>query len=306
MRRSRQIRVTAFVLLYLLTPSPPAEAGERVRVENASHATQCAEEDNVYVKLIGAGIARFAIEARHPAYLAALAKDSMAADFSKCDQSRDKSYPFEPKDVTLYEDRNYRLVGHTFDRFWRSESVDFRVGDTVTHGLQLVQLIRKIAGHPIEILVVYPADGYWRLKPLPPPRFADTGYGSSFLIGPIAEDGRPFVPIISIEFTPADLAFHLRFKQGAGIVRVAVASRERTRLEVTLTPPSGLSPFAALRSMFVSPEKADTTEAILDGKEPQPIQGFDSAEAQTVAFARSVPSRHNASAPDLIFSDFGR
>jgi hypothetical protein len=38
-----------------------AQAGESVRIENASHPTRCAEEDNVYVKFFGAGIRRLTI-----------------------------------------------------------------------------------------------------------------------------------------------------------------------------------------------------------------------------------------------------
>lgn len=162
-------------------------------MENASQATQCAEEDNVYVKLVGAGIRRFTIEARHPAYAASIETDSTAPDFAHCNQSHDPSYPFAPKDLTLDEDADYALVGHSFAHFWRPESVDFRVGGTVTRRLHLVQLFRKAGGRRTEILVLHPADGYWRAKPLPPPGIEDTAYGSSFLFGPIEEEGRPFV-----------------------------------------------------------------------------------------------------------------
>src|SRR5579863_1355123 len=55
-----------------------ASASEAVRVENASRPTRCAEEDNVYVKFLGSGITHFTIEARHPAYLAALGEDNKA------------------------------------------------------------------------------------------------------------------------------------------------------------------------------------------------------------------------------------
>lgn len=312
MKRRLLLRAAAIAALALsIAAMPPsARAGETVHVENASHPTKCAEVDNVYVKFSGAGIARLTIEALHPAYLATLQKDDNAADFRDCDMSHDVTYPFKPRDVVLYEDKDYRLVGHTFDRFWRPERVAFRVGKKVVTGLHLVQLVRKIEGRRIEILVVYPSDGYWRAKPLPPPPFADTAYGSSFLIGPIEEDGRPFVPMKAIEFVPETLEFRLTFKNGEGTLRVAEASRERTRLAIALPPAMGQTPFAALRSMFVSPLKADTAEAVVasPGFAPAtiPLPNFVVAETGDITFARSAPSQHNTSAPDMRFSDFTR
>jgi hypothetical protein len=263
------------------------------------------------VKFVGAGIRRLTVEAVHPAYIRALRKDHMAADFTNCpDMSQNRSYTFTPKTVTLYEDLDYALVGHTFRQFWRPESVDFHVGAVVTHDLHLVQLIRKIGGHRIEILVVYPSDGYWRAKPLPPPNLAQTGYGSSFLIGPVEEDGRPFVPISSIRFVRSDLSFRLRFKQGKGSLRVMKASAETTRLGISLPPLPGVVVFAALRSMFVSPSVADTAVAQLTLKEGDrrnlPVLDFTGANATSVTFARPAPSRHNTSAPDLRFEAFKR
>jgi hypothetical protein len=258
------------------------------------------------VKFARAGIRRFTIEARHPAYAAGIAVDSSAPDFSNCDQSHDPAYSFAPKDLTLYEDADWALVGHSYASFWRPESVDFKVGREVTPGLHLVQLIRKIGGRRIEILVLYPSDGYWRAKPLPPAGIADTAYGSSFLVGPIEEDGRPFVRLSAVEFDPGRLEFRLGFKTGMGSLRVVGASPAGTRLLVTL-PRSGTGPFAALRSMFVSNDMADTAETVLNpGHRTQPILAPDPAEATEAIFARSRPSRHNTSAPDLRFGDFTR
>ena len=285
-----------------------AWAGEAVRIENATKPTRCAEEDNVYVKFIGTGIRHLTIEALHPHYLGDMKADQTAPDFSHCDMSNDPSYKFTPKDVTLFDNGTYRLVGHTFGGFWRPESVDFRVGSTVTRDLHLVQLIRNIDGHWIEILVVYPSDGYWRAKPLPPPGVADTAYGSSFLIGPVEEHGRPFVPLKSIVFDPTTLTFTLGFRNGDGALRVAEASPSRTRLEVTLPPGGGI--FAALRSMFVATAMADTAEAVVrtanGATVKKPILAFADAEGTEAVFGRSIPSRHNTSAPDMRFGDFTR
>lgn len=299
--------VLALLLALLLAlAAGEARAGESVRVENASHRTRCAEEDNVYVKLLGAGIRHLTIEARHPAYLARLTEDNKDADFSDCTPGHDPSFAAEPKDVVLYDGPEYRLMGHSFAGFWRKAEVPFRVGAATTPALHLVQLFRKLEGEAVEVLVVYPPDGYWRAKPLPPKGHAETAYGSSFLVGPIEEERRPFVVLTAIEFVPAEASFRLSFRDGAGSLRVAEASRERTRIEVTLPPGAANRPFAALRSMFVSTEKADTAEAVLPDASPIPVLGFTAAETRAVTFARSQPGHHNKSAPDITFGDFGR
>ena len=300
----------AALAIVLATWAQATLAGEIVQVENASRATSCAEEDNVYVKFVGSGIRHLVIDATLPAYFAKLDRDNRAPDFSRCDMTHDPSYAFEPKQLVLYEDRNYRLVGHTFAHFWRRQSVDFRVGKAVVRDLHLVQLIRKIAGRSIEVLVLYPSDGYWRVKPLPPPQTAETTYGSSFLVGPIEENGRPFVALAAVEFVPAELTFRLTFTRGEGRLHIVEATPDHTRLAVTLPATTGVTAFAALRSMFVSPHVADTAEIRLQpavGRaETAPVMDFTSAAARAATFARSLPSQHNSSAPDLRFSDFRR
>src|SRR5512142_3335894 len=77
----------------------PALAQQTVHFANASHPTRCAEEDNVYVRVSGENITRFSITATHPAYLATLAEDSMAPDFSDCKAAHDPSYHFTPRDL---------------------------------------------------------------------------------------------------------------------------------------------------------------------------------------------------------------
>ena len=68
-----------------------------------------------------------------------------------------------------------------------------RIGDRVEKGLHLLQvwMIRPMGGE--EVLVLYPQDGYWRLRPLAPAGLAPTAFGSSFLIGPVEVEGRPIV-----------------------------------------------------------------------------------------------------------------
>jgi hypothetical protein len=154
-------RAALLAWLFLAGHGWVAAAPVAVDFVNASRATRCAEEDNVYVKVQAAGIASFRISAEHPPYIAAIRKDSTAPDFTTCDFSGDPSFPFKPRKVMLYQDAAIRLVGHTFVGFWRPDVVDFHVGSRNERGLHLVQLIKRGPRGEVEILVVYPADGYW-------------------------------------------------------------------------------------------------------------------------------------------------
>ena len=296
---------------------------------HASRSTRCAEEDNVYVKLSGPDISAFRIRAEHPPYVADITTDLTAPDFTACDMSNDPSFAFEPRTAILYEDESIRLVGHRFGSFWRPEVVDFKVGTRHEPGLHLVQLLRRgiapgvtasgqrvspssgAAGNELEILVVYPADGYWSAKPLPPVFLDDTAYGSSFLIGPIAEDGRPYVAIREIEFEPATQTFRLQFRNGSrGTLTVAEATRNGIDLSVTLdTPLPADRPFAALRSMFVTTRQADVAVAVWPQTPPSqnaqaPIMDLERIRAPAARFGRIEPSTHNLSAPDMVFDRF--
>lgn len=305
----------AVVLCALLALPAVAVSGEEgtptaVEVVNASRPTLCAEEDNVYVKLVGEGLRAFRIEARHPVYIENLRVDHMAPDFAGCDMSGDPAFTFTPRTVVLYEDAEIKLIGHTFKSFWRPNVVPFRVMGRTEHGLHLIQVFLKQGAKATEFLVLYPADGYWRLKPLPPPRLADSAYGSSFLIGPIAEEGRPLVSIEDVLFEPATRTFHLAFTGGSkGSLAIAAIREDAAVLDVTFDPPAGSTPFAALRSMFVAPQVADTAEVRwqLEAGEPLSqvaVMNLRTERAQVVRFGRSVPSRHNTSAPDLEFHAF--
>jgi hypothetical protein len=316
-RGARSLRVLGIALLVLTMVLPvlvSAAAAEPVQVEmvNASRKTECAEEDNVYVKFLGVGISGFRLAVRHPSYIADIKTDSTAPDFTRCDMSHDPSYPFAPRDLVLYDDGRYRLQGHTFKTNWRPEVVPFHVGSKTESGLHLVQLLKYVDGAPIEIVVLYPADGYWRAKPLPPVGMPETAYGSSFLLGPIEEAGRPLVRLTDIDFDPAHLTFALRFAAGgAGRLTVADARPDGLDLDVALTPRTdGEHPFAALRSMFVTPLQADVSEATWrnasGGEERHAILDFDKASVVEARFGRATKSLHNLSAPDFVFGEFRR
>lgn len=313
-RPARQVPALALALALLASGARASAALAPADAEfvNASRPTRCAEEDNVDVRVLGRGIAAFDIVAQHPPYIASLREDSTAPDFSACDMSADPRFEFPPRDVVLYEDARMRVVGHAFASFWRPDVVEFRVGERRERGLHLVQLLARRPGRDVEILVVYPSDGYWRAKPLPPPALADTAYGSSFLVGPVTDGTRPYVALRRIDFDPATRAFRLRFRDGGrATLTVTESSPERTRLAVSLDPPvrPGRA-FAALRSMFVAPAQADVARADWPARDAPahsaPILGFERFTAASARFGRDEPSRHNTSAPDLVFESFAR
>jgi hypothetical protein len=289
----------------------PAAEPLAVEVLNASVPTLCAETDNVYLKLVSAKVESFAIEASHPAYAGTIVVDRSAPDFRNCDMSSDPAYRAEPRRVTLYETAEQQLIGHTFSSFWRPNTVPVRVGERVTTGLHLLQLFTKYKERTEEVVVLYPPDGYWRARPLPPVNLSWSAYGSSFLIGPVESEARPFVDIKEVAFDPQTRSFRLSFARGgAATLRLDAADEERTALDVRFDRPvdSG-RPFAALRSMFVTETNADV--ARLAWRAPgalaystMPIMAFQRAEALELWTGRRLPSRHNTSAPDLAFRAF--
>jgi hypothetical protein len=80
--------------------------------------------------------------------------------------------------------------------------------------------------------------------------------------------------------------------------------------DVALSAPVGADrPFAALRSMFVTEGNADVAQVGWRGKDSpswtqMPVMYFKGASAAELWAGRTVPSRHNTSAPDMIFRDF--
>jgi hypothetical protein len=281
-----------------------------VTVENASTPTLCAETDNIYLKLTSAAVRQFTIEATHPAYAGTIVADRTAPDFRNCDMSSDPVHRAEPRRVTIYETGDLQLIGHTFASFWRPAAVPVRVGARVETGLHLLQLFTKFKERTEEVLVLYPADGYWRARPLPPEHLSYSAYGSSFLIGPIEAEGRPFVDIRDITFDPATMSFRLAFARGGeATLRLDAVDREHVALDVKFDRVIAARPFAALRSMFVTETNADVARAAwrtAGGKayETAPIMSFGHAEAQELWAGRRLPSRHNTSAPDMIFRSF--
>ena len=258
----RQASLAASVLLLAALGAANAADDLAVDVTNASKPTLCAEEDNVYLKFESPQAKRFTVEAAHPAYMGTIVVDRWAPDFTHCDMSKDRSFKFEKRRLTIYETEEWQLVGLTFPSFWRPNQVPVRVGNRTETGLHLLQLWTRYQERAEEVLVLYPADGYWRARPLPPQNLRWSAYGSSFLVGPIEIEGRPFVDIKDIEFDPATRTLKTNFvRGGSASVRLDKLDQERIVLDVTLSAPITEKdrPFAGLRSMYVSEGNSDVS-----------------------------------------------
>jgi len=311
-RLRRRAAVLALALALGAIPGAAAAQSIAVQAINASVPTLCAENDNVYLKFVSSAVREFAIEAVHPAYAGTIVLDRSAPDFRNCNMSGDPAYRAEePRRVTLYETGELQLVGHTFTSFWRPNKVPVRVGARVETGLHLLQLYTKFKERTEEVLVLYPADGYWRARPLPPENLSYSAYGSSFLVGPIEDEGRPFVDITDIAFDPATLTFRLVFARGGtASLRVDAVDREHIALDVKFDASvAAPRPFAALRSMFASETNADVARLTWHAPgarayDTAPVMAFHGADVLELWAGRRLPSRHNTSAPDMIFSAF--
>ena len=312
MRDATNAILAVLVILTLWVSIPaPAKAEAPVEIINASTPTRCAEEDNVYIKLQGERVRRFRIEARHPAYVGAIVADRWDPDFANCNMPAAAAYRFEPRRLTIYETEDWQLVGLTFPSFWRPNSVPVRVGTRIETGFHLLQLWTRFQERAEEVLVLYPTDGYWRARPLAPQNLRATAYGSSFLVGPVEEQGRPLVDLKDVAFDPASRTFSLSFARGGGAtLRLDTLDQERIGLEVTLEPPVGQDqPFAALRSMHVSETNSDVAHVAWRAQanpfwQDAQVMSFQRARAVELWSGRRVPSRHNTSAPDFTFRDF--
>ncbi|MBX9925938.1 MAG: hypothetical protein K2Y05_06240 [Hyphomicrobiaceae bacterium] len=306
-----------------------------VEVENRSESQLCAEKDNVTLLLRNSAVTQFRIEAAHPAYIDTLQRDNFAADWTACDIKADAGTASDaklgqhkpPVKTTIYEDVELWVTGYNFGGFWRDAKVPFRVGDKVAADFHVVQVWVRRDERAEEVLVVYPPDGYWRARPLPPKHLGWSAYGSSFLVGPVEDvvapgpDGtpggstRPIVDLDEIVFDPKAKSFTVKFKRGgSATVQISKLDRDRQRLDVTFDAAAvraiATRPFAAMRSMYVTEFNNDVARtAVLEAGakswREDTIMSFAGAKAATdVWTGRLVPSRHNTSAPDHVFSAF--
>ncbi len=294
-------------------PAPSGPVAGAVDVEMANHSTPvlCAEKDNVDLRLRHAGLRSFRVQAIHPSYIGGIVADSYAADWTNCDFRGDPAFKApEPRRVTIYEDEWLWIVGYAYPAFWRPAAVPVIIGDRRETGLHLVQVWVRRDERAEEVAVVYPPDGYWRIRPLPPAHLKWVAYGSSFLAGPIEEQGRPIVAFDEVRFDPRTMTFTTTFKRG-GAARLTVGTLDRNRLglDVRFDGTAGDLPFAALRSMYVTEFNNDVARVAIraTGAErwlEQPIMDFRSGRGVELWAGRHGYSRHNTSSPDMVFDRF--
>lgn len=300
--------------LALAAPATRAASldGLAVEVVNRSEPVLCAEKDNVTLAFASQEVRSFRIEAAHPVYMSTNTRDSFEADWTACDMSADPVHkaPTPPRRKTIYEDIEMWVVAHTQPTFWRPSTATVRVGTEVHKDVHLLQvwMIRPMGGE--EMLVLYPQDGYWRIRPKAPDGMAPTAFGSSFLVGPVEEDGRPIVRIKEVAIDPAARTFTLSFERGgSATVRMVRTDQRLNALDVAFDTPIDGRPFAMLRSMYVTDFNNDMARVAVrekgaKGWRDAPIMAFDKALATDVWMGRHSPSQHNLSAPDHVFNSF--
>lgn len=286
--------------------------GVAVEIKNESEPVLCAEKDNVAISFANKDVRSFRIEAAHPVYLSAGLRDNYEADWTACDLTADPAYaaPGEPRRITLYEQTDMWVVGYAFPAFWRPPAATVRIGDRVEKGIHLLQVWLLRTDGAEEVLVLYPQDGYWRPRPMTPKSMRNTGYGSSFLVGPVDREGRPHVKITEVAFEPKSRTFTLSFeKGGSATVRMASVDTNRMALDVAFDKGVAEGPFAMLRSMYVTEFNNDVARIAVREQgakswREENIMKFDAAHATDAWMGRLSPSQHNTSSPDVVFNSF--
>ena len=311
------IPLGAFALALASAPLSPAMAQTpshkplAVEVTNASTSESCAEKDNVIINFASADVRHFRIEAAHPAYLGSAGADRREANWTDCDipHGADLPKPTERR-ITFYESPFMWMTGYEVSDYWLRRDVPVRVGERVEHNLTMLQLWVFVRGKAEQVLVLYPTSGFWRIHPLPPPGLAWTSYGSSFLVGPIERKQMPVVEFQEISFDPESRTFRLAFSDGGtGTIKVSEIDDNHIVLDVGFDQAIAGKPFAALSSMYVTEFNADVARVALQQPEGKtwleaPILAFKTARATKAWLGRVLPSRHNISAPDMVFSGF--
>ncbi len=285
--------------------------GLAVDVTNTSEPVLCAEKDNVSINFASPEVRHFRIEAVHPAYMGTLRQDRWAPDWTACeDISAETSNHPHPKMTTLFENAELRVIGLSYSHFWRPSDVTVTIGEKVERNVHMVQILKRRNDRADEVLVLYPADGYWRIRPLPPEHLGSSAYGSSFLVGPVEMDVRPVVNLKDVAFDPKTMTFTLTLASGGkATVLLKELTEERLTLDVAFDQAVEGRPFAALRSMYVTEFNADVSriaarEENARSWREEPIMNFGGAKATDVWMGRLLPSRHNTSAPDMMFNHF--
>ncbi len=293
-------------------PEGPVPGAVEAAILNRSEPVLCAEKDNVDIRFSQQQLRSFRIQAIHPAYIGGLVADNYAADWTNCDFTADPAFtpPAPPRRVTIYENEWLWVIGYTYPTFWRPADVPVRIGNRVEQGLHLIQVWVRRNERSEEVAVVYPPDGYWRIRPLPPAHLKWSAYGSSFVAGPVEDKGRPIVEFKEIVFDPESMTFTTPFRRGGqATLKITTLDRDRLTMDVRFDRPIADVPFAALRSMYVTEFNNDAAKVAIRQKGASRwIEDniMDFKESRGVEFwaGRHSYSRHNTSAPDMVFDRF--
>lgn len=316
-RRLRR-RLPAFLLAFAATTAAAAESRIPVEAANKSEPVACAEKDNVDLEFTSHEVAALRIQAAHPAYASMLRAPYDLPDFSGCTAPEDPKLPtraeqkkYTEERVTFWENSDFWLVGYRHSSFWRPANVPLKVGNRVEQGFDLVQLWARDGARAEQVLVIYPPDGYWRIRPLSPANMQWTSYGSSFLLGPIEVDKRPIVVLKEIAFEPDTRTFVLSFARG-GSARVKITSVDNDRIVLDASIVGAVPrrlPFLGMRSMYTNEGNADVAQVAWRvpggaGWNEAPVMTFGGGKVTELWAGRTHASGHNISAPDMIFGPF--
>jgi hypothetical protein len=293
-------------------PASPVAGAVEATILNRSEPVLCAEKDNIDIRMSHAEVRSFRIQAVHPAYIGGLVADNFAADWTNCDFTADPAIkpPAPPRRVTLYENEWVWVIGYSYPAFWRPADVPVRIGNRVEQGLHLIQVWVRKNERAEEVAVVYPPDGYWRIRPLPPQHLKWSAYGSSFVAGPIEEKGRPIVEFKEVVFDPETMTFTTPFRRGGqATLKISTLDRDRLTMDVKFDRPIADLPFSALRSMYVTEFNNDASRIGIRANGAkrwieEPIMDFKQAKGVEFWAGRHSYSRHNTSSPDMVFDRF--
>lgn len=301
------------VLARLATQSAgAATASLGVLVRNQSTAPSCEGPENLVLTFVSEAVRRLRIEARHPAFTTALATDADVPSYLGCPTGPAAAAPVasEGTGQVLMDTAELRVSGHGAPGFWRPATVPVKVGDKAFNGLGRLEVAVKRNGAVVPVLALYPADGSWRLRPLPPPHLARTAFGAAVLIGPVAQEQQVLVKLASVAIAPTGRAFTLSFAGGGSAeVTLAGVDDQRLTLHAALAQPVA-TPFAALKAHYVMQGEAEITRlawrssaAAAFGEAP--VMSFTDTPDVTLLWAgRAAPTRPAPTAPDIVFSGF--
>jgi hypothetical protein len=285
---------------------------------NLTMPTACAEEDNVNVPLFLPAPAtrfKFTVEARHPGYPVTV--DHRDADFSNCPPAVSAGGGAQ-QTISVYDDHVSTAIVAVRDPNFHEPGMRVRAGATTVDDVHFIRVIRRVAGTDSwpEVMVLY-SDGNLRLKPQAPPAGgdpasgADPVFGSSVIVGPAPVGERPVAGINSVAFNRSTQSFNVRYAAGGkATLHLVEADRGVTRVRVTARySASAQTPFATLRSMFVSDGNDDVdtvtwTDARGAGRSSA-IGTFEYGQGAQFLFGRTTTSRHNTSAPDILVGGLG-